>query len=442
MIKVCVVGVWHLGAVTSACLAELGYDVVGVERDSEKTEILNRGIPPIFEPGLPELMATHLKSGRLRYTADLADGMAQASYVIVAHDTPVDDQDNPDLSPITATFDEMGTVLEDDATIIVSSQVPVGTCQSLASRLTLLAPRLRYGIACVPENLRLGQAIDRFMSPDLVVLGADNGRTMAKVEALFSPIPGARVRVDLRTAEMIKHAINAYLATCISFGNELANLCDEIGADALHVAGALKLESRVSPKAPLNPGLGFAGGTLARDIKVLARLAEQHDYPAPFLNGVLALNRLQNSTVVHRLEKLLGSLGSKTIGVLGLTYKPGTSTLRRSAAVEIIRDIVRRGGNVRAYDPKADPEETSLLKHEFTVCNDPYATAEGADGIVLITPWPEFGNLDLLRLRAPMRDRAFLDTANMLDPILVTRAGFLYQGIGRGFVPRVEPITP
>jgi UDPglucose 6-dehydrogenase len=175
---------------------------------------------------------------------------------------------------------------------------------------------------------------------------------------------------------------------------------------------------------------------------VLARLAEQHDYPAPFLNGVLALNRLQNSTVVHRLEKLLGSLGSKTIGVLGLTYKPGTSTLRRSAAVEIIRDIVRRGGNVRAYDPKADPEETSLLKHEFTVCNDPYATAEGADGIVLITPWPEFGNLDLLRLRAPMRDRAFLDTANMLDPILVTRAGFLYQGIGRGFVPRVEPITP
>ncbi len=442
MMKVCVAGAWHLGAVTSACFAELGYDVVGVERDPEKTESLNRGIPPLFEPGLAELMATHLKSGRLRYTADLADGTTQASYVVVAYDTPVDDQDNPDLSPITSTFEELATVLEDDVIIIVSSQVPVGTCESLAGRLSTLTPHLRFGVACVPENLRLGQAIDRFLRPDLLVLGTDNERTMAKVEALFSPIPGVRVRVDLSTAEMIKHAINAYLATCISFGNELANLCDEVGADALQVARALKLESRVSPRAPLNPGLGFAGGTLARDMNVLTKLADRYHYPAPFFHGVLALNRLQNSTVVHRLEKLLGSLRSKTIGVLGLTYKPGTSTLRRSAAVEIIHDIVGRGGIVRAYDPKADPAEASLLRHEVMVCDEPYAIAEGADAIVLITPWPEFKDLDLTRLRASMRDSAFLDTANMLDPALVTRAGFAYQGIGRGAVPRREPITP
>lgn len=442
MKKVCVVGLWHLGAVTAGCLADLGYEVVGVERDPAKAAKLNRGIPPLFEPGLAELMATHLASGRLRFTADLADGTAKASYVLIAYDTPVDDQDDPDLSPIETTVEELGSVLEHDVAIIVSSQVPVGTCEALANRLRTLAPRLRFGIACVPENLRLGEAIDRFLRPDLLVLGADNEQTMAKIEALYSSVPGSRVRVDLRTAEMIKHAINAYLATCISFSNELANLCDEVGADALHVAGALKLERRVSPKAPLLPGLGFSGGTLARDMKVLTKLADRYHYPAPFLNGVLALNRLQNSTVVHRLEKLLESLRSKTIGVLGLTYKPGTSTLRRSAAVEIIRDIVGRGGIVRAYDPKADPAETALLRHEFTVCEDPYAVAQGAHAIVLVTPWPEFKDLDLPRLRTGMRDHAFLDTANMLDPSLVTQAGFLYQGIGRGAVPWREPILP
>jgi UDPglucose 6-dehydrogenase len=297
-------------------------------------------------------------------------------------------------------------------------------------------------MACVPENLRLGQAIERFLRPDLLVLGADNDQTMAKVEALLSPIPGPRVRVDLRTAEMIKHAINAYLATCISLGNELANLCDEVGADALQVAGALKLESRVSPKAPLLPGLGFAGGTLARDMKVLTNLAERYHYPAPFLHGILALNRLQNASVVHRLEKLLGSLRAKTVGVLGLTYKPGTSTLRRSSAIETIRNIVAQGAIVRAYDPKADPAEMAPFRHEFTVCDNPYAVAQGAHAIVLVTPWPEFKELDFTRLRTPMHSPVFLDTANMLDPGQVTQAGFLYQGIGRGSAPRREAISP
>jgi UDPglucose 6-dehydrogenase len=387
-------------------------------------------------------MGKHLVSGCLRYTSDLVDGVTAAPYVLIAHDTPVDDQDDPDLAPIIAAVENLAGHLEDGATIVVSSQVPVGTCEALASRLRALAPGLRFGMACVPENLRLGQAIERFLRPDMLVFGADNDQTMAKVEALFSPIPGPRVRVNLRTAEMTKHAINAYLATCISLGNELANLCDEVGADALRVAEALKLEGRVSPKAPLLPGLGFAGGTLARDMKVLTKLAEQYHYPAPFLNGVLALNRLQNATVVHRLEKLLGSLRVKTIGVLGLTYKPGTSTLRRSAAVEIIRNIVAQGATVRAYDPKADPAEIVLFLQEFTVCDDPYAVAQGAHAIVLVTPWPEFKDLDLARLRAPMHSPVFLDTANMLDPDQVSQAGFLYQGIGRGSAPRREPISP
>jgi UDPglucose 6-dehydrogenase len=387
-------------------------------------------------------MAEHLASGRLRYTSDLANGTAAAAYIIIAYDTPVDDQDNPDLAPVIAAVEDLAGCLEDGATVIISSQVPVGTCEALADRLRTLAPGLRFGMACVPENLRLGQAIERFLRPDLLVFGADNDQTMARVEALFSPIPGPRARVDLRTAEMTKHAINAYLATCISLGNELANLCDEVGADALWVAEALKLDSRVSPKAPLLPGLGFAGGTLARDMKVLTKLAAQYHYPAPLLNGVLEMNRLQNATVVHRLDKLVGSLNAKTIGVLGLTYKPGTSTLRRSAAVGIIRNIVAQGATVRAYDPKADPAEVAAFRQEFTVCDDPYGVAQGAHAIVLVTPWPEFKELDLARLRSSMHSPVFLDTANMLDPDRVTKAGFLYQGIGRGSAPSREAISP
>lgn len=442
MTKVCVVGLWHLGTVASACLADVGYQVVAVEPDAAKVANLNRAVPPLFEPGLAELMAKHLASGRLRYTSDLADGTSAAPYVLVAFDTPVNDEDDPDLSPVTTAVQELARCLEDGATVVVSSQVPAGTCEALAARLRTLAPGVGFGMACVPENLRLGQAIERFLRPDLLVLGVEDEKTMAKVEALFSPIPAPRIRVDLLTAEMIKHAINAYLATCISLGNELANLCDEVGADALRVVEALKLESRVSPKAPLLPGLGFAGGTLARDMKVLKALADQHHYPAPFLNGVLALNRLQNATVVRRLEKLLGSLRAKTIGVLGLTYKPGTSTLRRSAAMEIIRRIAAEGAIVRAYDPKADPTEINPLLQGFEMCDDPYAVAQGAHAIVLVTPWPEFKELDLARLRSCMRSFVFMDTANMLDPYQVDRAGFHYQGIGRGVAHRKGASSP
>jgi len=435
MSKVCVIGIWHLGAVTSACLAELGYQVIGVERDPEQAAALNKGIPPLFEPGLEELMARHLASGRLRYASSLQEGVQGGNYVIIAFDTPVDDQDEPDLSPIFATVEEMAACLEDGATVIVSSQVPVGTCEALADSLRGLNPQLRFGMACVPENLRLGQAIARFLHPDLLVLGADGEDTMAMVEALLSPILAPRVRVDLRTAEMTKHAINAYLATCISFGNELGNLCDETGADAFKVVQALKLESRVSPNAPLLPGLGFAGGTLARDMKVLLGLAEKHGYPAPLLNGVLAANQLQNTRVVSRLERLLGTLQDKTIGVLGLTYKPGTSTLRRSAAIEIIQTLVVKGASVRAYDPKADPKELEPYLRDFTLCDDPYDVARGAHALVIVTPWPEFKGLDLARLRALMRNPVLLDVANMLEPSHVVQAGFVYQGVGRGAAP-------
>jgi UDPglucose 6-dehydrogenase len=422
----------------------VGHQVVGIELDPKRAVTLNQGIPPLFEPGLEELMTRHLRSGRLQYLSDLQEAAKDASHVIIAYDTPVNEDDEPDLSSIIDAVEALARCMRDGVTIILSSQVPVGTCEKLATVLRRLNPQLRFGIACVPENLRLGQAIDRFLHPDMLVIGADSEDTIMKVEALYARLDAPRIRGDLRTAEMTKHAINAYLATCISLGNDLGNLCDEVGADAFQVIQALKLDSRVSQKAPLLPGLGFAGGTLARDMKVLTALASRHQYAAHVLNGVLAVNRFQNSTIVHRLERFVGSLRGKAIGVLGLTYKPETSTLRRSVAVEIIRAITARGATVSAYDPKADPVELTGFQQEFAACADPYAVARGAHALVLVTAWPEFKELDFPRLRSAMVGSVFLDAANMLDPEQIAKAGFLYQGIGRtrGFAPWKEPISP
>ena len=434
--KVCVVGIWHLGAVTSACLADLGYSVVGVDGDAQRVEALNRGVAPLHEPGLNELLSENVSAGRLRYVTDVGDGVRGAEYVIIAYDTPVDDQDEVDLSEIFATAAEMAPSLESDATVIVSSQVPVGSCEKLADTIRRHNPAPAFGVACTPENLRLGQAIERFRRPDMLVIGADSPATLEKTERLLSVIPAPKVTSDLRTAEMTKHAVNAYLATAISFGNELANLCDLAGADALKVIQALRMDARVSPKAPMLPGLGFAGGTLARDMKALQRLGAENGYPAPFIYGVLKVNQRQNEMVVDRLKQACGPLRDLTVGVLGLTYKAGTSTLRRSAAVEIIQAIAHEGATVKAYDPKADPRETAPYLPYFTRCPDAYSAAEGSHGLVLLTGWPEFKELDFARIRALMRRPFILDAQNMLDADAIGRMGFTYHGLGRAVSPR------
>lgn len=429
--KICVIGIWHLGAVTSACLAQLGYCVVGVDADARRVEQLNRGAAPLFEPGLDELIAANLAFGQLSFTTDPAEGLQGAAYAIIAHDTPVDEQDEVDLSPLFAAAADLARHLDSGATVIISSQVPAGTCEQLAARLRELNPSLDFGIAYTPENLRLGQAIERFRQPDMLVIGADDRATCDRVDHLLSVIEAPRVKVSLRTAEMIKHAINCYLATSISFINEIANICDEVGADALSVAQALRLDSRIGPRAPLHPGLGFAGGTLARDLKALLRIADRHSYPAPMTRAVLAVNEGQSRTVLRKLKGVYPSLQGRQVGVLGLTYKPGTSTLRRSAALHFIKAMAADGASVRAYDPKADPEEVRLHS-ELTLCDDPYAVTEGGDALLLATAWPEFRELDFRRIREAMLKPVLLDPHNMLDADAMVRQGFLYCGTGRG----------
>jgi len=429
--KVCIIGIWHLGAVYSACLADMGYQITGVDKDVNRVQHLNHGEPPIFEQGLKELVSKNIAAGRLSYNTDLEQALKGTKYILITFDTPVDDNDEVDLSTIMDTCSEIAGYLANDSIVIISSQVPVGTCDRIRQLINEKNPSLEFDIAYSPENLRLGQAIDCFKRPERIVIGANSNATLERVEALFSIVKVPIIRMNLRSAEMTKHALNAFLATTISFANEIANLCDEVGADALKVTEALKSESRIGSKLPLLPGLAFAGGTLARDLKILQKLGQSSGYETPLINGVLTVNRRQNSLVIRKLQKIYGSVKDLNIGVLGLTYKPGTSTLRRSAAIEIIKELTDNGARVKAFDPKAALEEVQQHR-EFIFLTDPYAVAQGADALVIITDWQEFKYLDFNVIKNSMKNPVLIDAKNMLDSQLLINGGFLYSGTGRG----------
>lgn len=431
MEKICVIGIWHLGSVYSACLADFGYQVTGADTDTDRVNNLNKGIPPLFEPGLEEMISANIDAGRLKYTTDMENAVKDSRYIIISFDTPVDDNDDVDLSPVMDTCKRIAPYLKNGCVLIISSQVPVGTCDDIKLMIMKINPLTNFDIACCPENLRLGKAINYYKNPDRIVIGADSDITLDKVEQLFSVIPAPKMRMGLRSAEMTKHALNAFLATSISFGSEIANICDKVGADAVQVAMALRSESRIGNGIPLLPGLGFAGGTLARDLKILKKVGRENNYETLLIDSVFTVNQRQNGIVICKLERIFGSLKGLNIGILGITYKPGTSTLRRSSSLEIITELVKRGSSVKACDPKADMKE--VKQHvEFEFCEDAYAVAENSDALVLITEWPEFKSLDYKRIKALMKTPVVIDAKNMLDMEQMKKLGFSYYGIGRG----------
>jgi len=422
--KVCVIGLWHLGCVYAACLADLGGRVVGIDENPDVVHKLNQGRAPIFEPGLNELISEGIHAGKLSFQTDIGTGVEDADFVIIAYDTPVDEHDMVDISVILRTVEQLQK-LHMGGTLVVSSQVPTGTCEQLGKTLT---DSVR--IAYVPENLRLGEAIKRFMAPDMIVIGANAQATINHVKELFSPIKSKIIEMDLRSAEMTKHAINCFLATSISFANEIGNICDLLGADALKVATAMRSDPRIGPKALVRPGLGFAGGTLARDLKVLQKLSRDHGQDTPLIDGVLEVNEEQNRSIIKKLKHLIGSLDGKTITVLGLTYKAGTSTLRRSAAVEIVRQLKEEGATIKAYDSHVSAGEAAIIG--ANISSDPYAACAGSDMLLIVNDIPEFTNLDFNKIRKIMRTPLVFDAQNLIRPERVTVTGMKYFGIGRG----------
>jgi UDPglucose 6-dehydrogenase len=410
--KIAVLGLWHLGSVTAACVAEAGYAVTGFDPDAHTVANLAAGKPPIAEPGLPELVTRGLEAGRLRFTADVADAVRDAEVVWICFDTPVDEDDRADVDYVVRQAETAFPWLADDAIVLSSSQLPVGSVRRLEAAWTKAAAGRRASFACSPENLRLGKAIEVFTRPDRVIVGVRDPRTRDRLAALFATITDRVEWMSVESAEMTKHAINAFLATSVAFINELATLCEQEGADAREVERGLKTEKRIGPSAYLSPGGAFAGGTLARDVLFWRALGAARDLPTPLMDGVLASNSSHRQWARRRLSLELGSLTGTRVAIWGLTYKPGTDTLRRSGAVELCRWLIEQGADVHVHDPAVGtlpPELSRVTSHQ-----DPVAAAAGANALVVATEWPVYRTVNLDGLAAAMPGAVVLDANRFL----------------------------
>jgi UDPglucose 6-dehydrogenase len=418
--------------VSAACLASLGHVVVGVDEDQDNLARLLSGRAPVYEPGLNGLLCRQIAEGRLSFTTDVGDAVGRSDVVVIAYDTRISETDEVDVTLVERVIEQVIPSLTNGGALVIFSQVPVGTCQAIRERIRKIRKDITIDLAYVPENLRLGDAIETFLRPDMVVLGVEEPLTSPHVDRLLGPINAPKVQMSPSAAEMVKHAINAFLATCISFANELALLCQAIGADATQVSAALRMDRRIGARAPLSPGAAFAGGTLARDVTVLRKVAADAGISAFVLDAVVQANDRQRLLPVRWLNEIFGELNGLSVGMLGLTYKAGTSTMRRSAGLDLIRALVERGVAVAASDPKADLSEVRDLP-PFYFSRDPYDVVAGKDALLIMTAWPEFVNLDYRRIRALMRHAVVVDLPNLLDPRSLQELGFSYIGVGRGF---------
>lgn len=423
--NVAVLGLWHLGAVTAACTAAAGHTVVGIDHDADAIAALQAARPPVAEPGLAALLEQQIGAGRLSFTTDVAR-LADVDVLWVTYDTPVDADDRANVAFVLRRVEATFPYLRSGTLVISSSQLPAGSIRALEAVWAGVANGRQAHFAASPENLRLGRAIDVFTNPDRVVIGVRDHEGRLRAEQLFAPITDRLEWMSVESAEMTKHAVNAFLATSVTFINELAAICERIGADAREVERGLKTERRIGPHAYLSPGGAFAGGTLARDVAFLRELGAEVGRATPLMDGVLTSNTEHRGWTRRRLDAELGGLAGRTIAVWGLTYKPGTDTLRRSSAVELCEGLVAAGAHVRAHDPAAPalPSHLTAIHRSAT----PLDAAAGADALVVATEWPEYRQVAAVDL-----------VAVMTTPLVIDANGFVGKTLGAD--PRVRLIA-
>jgi UDPglucose 6-dehydrogenase len=418
-----VIGTGYVGLVTAAGFAELGSEVYCIDIDAEKIAGLREGRMPIYEPGLAELVAEHRE--RMHFSTDLADAVANARLLFVAVGTPSLYSGDADLSAVHAVVDAMPA--SDRHALVMKSTVPVGTGEAIRRRLAEQGKGFSY-VAC-PEFLKEGSAIKDFLEPDRVVVGDEGDWAGDAVVELYAPLDAPLVRTDVKSAEMVKLASNAFLATKISFINEIANVCEETGADVVEVARGMGLDARIGPKF-LQAGIGFGGSCFPKDVTALKQLAGNSGYHFQLLNSVIEVNELQKRRTIAKLEKHLGSLVDKEIGLLGLAFKPNTDDMREASSLVLSARLYAAGARVRVYDPIAMDEARAMIRGvEFK--DSAEAVVEGADAVVLVTEWPEFAGLDLGEVARAMRGNVLIDGRNLFDPAAARDAGLVYEGVGR-----------
>lgn len=428
--KICVYGLWHLGTVTAACLASKGFDVTGLDGEAQTIDNLNEGAPPLFEPGLEEMVKNGLSKGNLRFSADKARVVKECDVIWVAFDTPVDEEDRADTEYVVKEVQAILTFLKPGTDVLISSQLPVGTTFKLEKSCAQLNPDSRVNFYYSPENLRLGKAIDAFTNPARIVIGKREEADSGRIEQILTSFCENIEWMSVESAEMTKHALNAFLATSVTFINELAELCEQVGADAKEVERGLKSEPRIGQKAYLGPGSAFAGGTLARDIEFLKALGKNLNVPVHLFPAVRESNDAHKTWPRRKLKSLLGILKGETIAVLGLTYKPGTDTLRRSSAIELCRWLREEGTLVKGHDPAVKKLPESLQKI-LTLEKSVEDVVRGASALVLATEWPEYKNLDGRDLVQLMKKPVIIDPNGFLNDTFSQNPDMKYAAVGK-----------
>jgi len=432
MKRICVIGVGYVGLVTAACFADLGNQVVALDINKERIDGLKRGEMPIYEPGLEELVERNVQANRLTFTTSYADSLQDTEFVFIAVGTPSGVDGEADLQYVAAAARTIARNMTTPLIIINKSTVPVGTGDWVAGIVSEHQPEpIPFSVVSCPEFLREGSAISDFLNPHRTVLGSLESEAAEKVARLHLPLRAPIVITDLRTAEMIKYASNAFLATKISFINEIANICEELGADVKEVAVGMGYDKRIGHHF-LDAGLGYGGSCFPKDVKALAYMAQEKGRHPQLLHAVMEINDDRRPMIIHRMEEMLGTLNGKTIGLLGLSFKPNTDDMRDAPSIDIAEGLLKAGAQVRAYDPVAMDIAAPILPG-VTMSDDPCSMAEGCDALIVVTDWNEFKQIDLERVRELMNQPVLLDGRNIYDPQLMLDLGFKYRGLGRGY---------
>ena len=434
--NIAVVGTGYVGLTTGVCFADLGNTVNCIEINPEKLALLRSGKSPIFEPGLEELQERNMRAGRLRFTDDYTVGLADARLIFITVGTPMGDDGAADLTYVKAAALGIGQHLTRDAIIIDKSTVPIGTGDMVFDIITEHAvPGVSFAVVSNPEFLREGSALSDFFRPDRIVLGSTDRKAAEEVAELHAPLGAPVIITDLRTAEMIKYASNAFLATRISFINEIAQICEKLGADVREVARGMGADKRIGPHF-LDAGLGYGGSCFPKDVLALHHMAASSGCHPQLLQAVMDINQSARDRFVSKVETLVGTLADKCVGVLGLSFKPNTDDMREAPSIDIIKALQARGVRVKAYDPVAMDNAGELVP-EVTFCATAYDVAKEADALLLVTEWNEFKQLNWEKIRSFMRQPIVVDGRNLYDPTEMAARGFIYWGVGRGKQPAI-----
>ena len=432
MKELCVIGVGYVGLVTAAGFSDLGNRVMALDINQERVENLRKGILPIYEPGLEEVVSRNVRAGRLSFTTSYADALKNAEFAFIAVGTPEGVDGEADLRYVREAAESIAGAMQQPLVVINKSTVPVGTGDWVAEIIrSHLSKPLAFSVVSCPEFLREGSALTDFLNPARTVLGSMDREAADKVAQLHLPLRAPIVITDLRTAEMIKYASNAFLATKISFINEIANICEALGADVKEVASGMGYDPRIGRQF-LEAGIGYGGSCFPKDVKALAYMASVQGRNPQLLQAVMDINKDRRRMVIEHVESLAGKLEQAEIGLLGLAFKSNTDDMREAPALRIAAMLRERGAKVRAYDPVA-MEGAARIAPEIRMCKDPYELAGGIDALVVVTDWNEFKQLDFSRIQKLMRKPNLIDGRNIYEPEEMRRLGFHYRGIGRGY---------